>query len=136
MARQYARTVVSSITTFDPLPPKMASTVWKRTLEGLSKIKFEAGRANDIDHIFGVAQTRFLVVYEFCKGDLTKDIYRDLIHNENNMRPGELNAMFKISGLTDVCLKCSDKASLLQYFGQNEAGRTHGFFNCNSRELF
>lgn len=136
MARQYAKAVVASITALDQLPSKMASTVWKRTLEGLSKIKFDGDSANNASHPFGVAQARFSVVYEFCKGDLTKDIYRDLIHNENNMRPGELNAMFKVSGLGDVCSKSSDKAPLLLHFGQNEPGKAHGLLLAGLEDFF
>ena len=59
------------------------------------------------------AQARFSVIYEFVKGDLTQDIYRDLIHNENNMRPNQLNAMFTVAGLSDICSKVCDKPAML-----------------------
>src|SRR5439155_26278309 len=72
------------------------------------------------------AMTRFSAVYEFCKGDLSQDIYSDLIHNENNMRPKEINALFKLSDVGDICSKISDKAPLMENFGESEAEKTHG----------
>lgn len=136
MARQFAKVAVSSVTAFDQLPAKLATTVWKRTLEGLARIKVDSEAVNNAGHPFWVAQARFAVVYEFCKGDLSQDIYRELIHNENNMRPGELNAMFKISGLSDVCLKSSDKAPLLQHFGETEPGKAHGLLLVAFEDFF
>lgn len=136
MARQYARAVVSSTPSFDKLPTKMASTVWKRTMDGLSRIKVDSNNHRTVGHPFGGAQARFSVVYDFCKGDLTQDIYRDLIHNENNMRPGELNGLFKTAGLSDTCTKCSDKAPLLQHFGQTEPGKAHGLLLVAFEDFF
>ena len=72
------------------------------------------------------AQARFSVIYEFVKGDLTQDIYRDLIHNENNMRPNQLNAMFTVAGLSDICSKVCDKPAMLTFFGETETGKAHG----------
>jgi hypothetical protein len=127
MARQFARAIVANAPSFDKLPAKLASTAWKRTMDSLSKVRID----NDQDgarteNAFGAAQARFTVIYEFCKGDLTQDIYRDLIHNENNMRPEEVNRLFKVSGLGDVCKKLSDKQPMLDAFGESEAGKAHG----------
>ena len=127
MAREFARVVVTNTKSFDKLPPKLAPTAWKRTMEGLSKVRLDGSQTDaGTEHGFGSALVRFTVVHEFCKGDLTKDIYRDLIHNENNMRPSELNGLFKVSGLTDVCVKLSDKKPMLETFGESEPGKAHG----------
>lgn len=127
MARQFARAIVASTPSFDKLPTKLASTAWKRAMDKLSKVKIDNEQdGTSTDNIFGAAQARFTVIYEFCKGDLTQDIYRDLIHNENNMRPGEVNGLFKVSGLGDVCRKLSDKKPMLDAFGESEPGRVHG----------
>lgn len=129
MAREYARAVVTNTESFEKLPSKLASTAWKRTMDGLAKVRLDiektgAGR----EHLFSDAQARFTVIHAFCKGDLTQDIYRDLIHNENNMRPTELNGLFKVSGLGDVCKKLSDKQSMLDTFGETEPDKAHGKF--------
>jgi hypothetical protein len=127
MAREYARVVVSNSASFEKLPPKLASTAWKRTMEGLARLRLDGEYAGaGVENVFGAAQARFSVIYEFCKGDLTQDIYRDLIHNENNMRPNEVNGLFKVSGLGDVCQKLSDKQAIFDIFGETEAGKAHG----------
>jgi hypothetical protein len=137
LARQYAKAVVSNAGTFGALPPKLASIAWKRTMDGLGKIKFDSDpSSNNAGNAFGAAQTRFAVIYEFCKGDLSQDVYRDLIHNENNMRPNELNGLFKVSGLKDICAKSSDKQPLLDYFGETEAGKAHGKFLGGLEDFF
>ncbi|HEY5794693.1 MAG TPA: HEPN domain-containing protein [Bosea sp. (in: a-proteobacteria)] len=134
MAREYARAVVIGAPSFEKLPKDIASTAWKRTMDGLGKVKFDAqGKSGDV---FGVAQARFAVIYEFCKGDLSKDIYRELIHNEMNMRPSQLNGLFKVSGLKDVCSQCSDKQPMLDMFGETEAGKAHGKFLVGLEDFF
>lgn len=127
MAREFARAVVTNTESFEKLPRKLASTAWRRTMDGLSKVRFDGDQAGaGAESVFGAAQARFKVIYEFCKGDLTQDIYRDLIHNENNMRPNELNGLFKVSGLSDVCMMLSDKQPMLEIFGEAESGKAHG----------
>jgi hypothetical protein len=127
MARQFARNVVANAGSFERLPSKLASTAWKRTMDSLSKVRIEGDPAGaGAENVFGAAQARFTVIYEFCKGDLTQDIYRDLIHNENNMRPNELNGLFKVSGLSDVCKLLSDEQPMLDFFGEVQPGKAHG----------
>lgn len=127
MARQYARAVVASTETFAKLPKKLAATAWKRTMDGLAKVRFDDDQATvGSENIFGAAQARFTAIHEFCKGDLRQDIYHELIHNENNMRPNEINGLFKVSGLNNVCLKISERPAILAMFGEVEFGKAHG----------
>lgn len=136
MAREHARAVVMNTASFDKLPSKLAATAWKRTMDGLSKVRFDDVSGTGAENVFGAAQARFKVIYEFCKGDLTQDIYRELIHNENNMRPNELNGLFKVSGLGDVCQKLSDKPSMLDIFGETEPGKAHGKLLAGLEDFF
>lgn len=127
MAREVARAVVANAGSFEKLPPKLAATAWKRTMEGLAKVRLDDRQSGaGTENVFGAAQARFSVIYDFCRGDLTQDIYRDLIHNENNMRPNELNGLFKVSGFGDVCRGLSDKPAILEIFGESEPGKAHG----------
>jgi len=124
MAREYARSVVRATNSFEKLPDKLASTAWKRTMDGLSRIKFENHSSRG--EIFAAAQSRFSLIFDFCKGDLTKEIYNDLIHNESNMRPAQINELFKVAGLKDVCKKCSDKQALIDLIGEAQPDKIHG----------
>lgn len=137
MAREYARAVVSVTESFDKLPNKLAATAWKRTMDGLSKVRFDGNQiGGGQENIFGIAQAKFNVIHDFCKGDLTQDIYKDLIHNENNMRPNEINGLFKVSGLGDACKKISDKPAILEIFGDADPAKAHGKLLVHLEEFF
>lgn len=125
MARAYARAIVERTATFDKLPGKLVSTAWKRSMESLARVRFDVEPAAR-ESLMVNTQARFSVIYEFVKGDLAQDIYRDLIHNENNMRPAELNSMFNVAGLSDICRKVCDSPALRSFFGESEPGKAHG----------
>lgn len=125
MAREHARLVVTTAPSFDKLPKRLVSTAWKRSMEGLARLRFDVDESAR-ESLMNATQRRFSAAYSFVKGDLTQDIYRDLIHNENNMRPNELNSMFKVAGLSDMCAKVCDKSAMLAFFGETEAGKAHG----------
>lgn len=127
LAREYARAVVASKPSYDDLPPKIAQVAWRRTMEELARIKLNPKtEVFSRESIFSDAQTRFAVTYQFCRGDITQDIYKDLIHNENNMRPEELNSMFRLSGLKNVCFLAADFAELKSYLGVDDQNLAHG----------
>ncbi|WP_312144649.1 HEPN domain-containing protein [Brevundimonas sp.] len=127
LAREYAKSVVAATDTHERLPPKIAAIAWKRTMEGLARLQFvRATEPLSRDRAYADAQARFAVAYEFCRGDLTQDIYSDLIHNENNMRPQEINALFKLSGLSNICLQASDAATLKEFFDDDSQAIVHG----------
>ena len=127
MARAYARKVVASTDTFSKLPPKLAATAWKRTMDGLGKIRFTGQvDGSGAESVFVAASARFSAIHAFCHGDLTQDIYQDLIHNEFNMRPSEINGLFKVCGLGDVCSRVASKSPMLEFFGEVDSGKSHG----------
>lgn len=134
MAREYARVVVAAAGSFEKLPKKLASTAWKRTMDGLGKIKFDESRQSA--DVFGAASAKFSIIYDFCRGDLTKEIYRELIHNEMNMRPSQINALFGVSGLSDVCRFCSTMKPILDQFGEDDEGKAHGKFIAEMDNFF
>ena len=127
MGRQYAREIVERATSVDQLPRRMAATAWKRTLEGLARAKLDTGGTPvPFDAIARDARQSFDKVCGFVGGDITQDIYQALIHNEYNMRPKQLNEIFGVCDLSNVCLKISDKGPLLDFFDETESGRVHG----------
>ena len=142
MARAYARAVVKATSSFEKLPKRMASAAWRRTMETLARIRIETSTNSPlIETTISDAHERFTTVYKFCRGDLSQDIYEEVVYNENNMRPNEVNALFKVSDLSDVCLKIAGRRPLLENFDENEVGKAHGqllkyleeFFNRRNR---
>ena len=137
MARAYARAVVASSKSIEMLPSRLAHTAWRRTMETLARVQIgRTTKGFSAESVLLDAQTRFNVVSEFCKGDLSQDIYSDLIYNENNMRPSEINSLFRVSELRDVCCKVSDKEPLLRNFNESEPGKVHGQLLRGIEEFF
>lgn len=128
MARSYARTVVASASSVEKLPSNLVNTAW-RTIERLARNRSAKDMLSD-------AQIQFDAVYKFCNGDLSQNIYDALIHNENNMRPSEINSLFNGIGLDDVCSKIADKDPLLRNLGETEARKAHGRIVDSLNEFF
>jgi hypothetical protein len=127
LARAYARAVVETCSSYEKLPPRLASVAWRRTMEALARVRLSATEeCFSRDNVFAEALARFTVTYEFCRGDLSQDIYQDLIHNENNMRSQEINSLFNISGLRDVCLLASGDVEFMGLLGEVEPAKSHG----------
>lgn len=126
LAREYARLVVTNASSFADLPKNLSAAAWRRSMERLAKVRFDVEDQPTRNTLLSMAETTFSAVHGFVRGDLTKDIYDDLIHNENSMRPDELNAMFKVSGLGDVCAKLCEMQPIKDHFDETEQGKTHG----------
>ena len=137
MARAYAKAVVTAAHSLEGLPKEMANKAWRRTMEALARIRINT-TANVLSAETEIldARTQFTAVYKFCTGDLSQNIYDELIHNENNMRPNEINSLFKVSDLSDVCSKVAGKRPLLENLDENEAGKAHGRLLVNLGEFF
>lgn len=127
MARAVARKVIQAASSFSQLPSKLATTAWRRTMRSLTQLRIDnKGRFLSSDGGTSEPRSRFDGIYEFCKGDLSQDIYRDLVVNENNMRPREINLLFGISGLRDVCRQASSEEPLVEHFNEDDKDRSHG----------
>jgi len=121
MARAYARAIVEACDSYEKLPHKLATVLWKRTMEALARLQLSPRKEIfSRESIFSDALTRFTVTYQFCRGDISQDIYEDLIHNENNMRPQEINSLFNLSGLKNVCMVASDNDGLMELLNETE----------------
>jgi len=129
MGRQFARDVVAR--TPDPrnIPRKLTATAWKRTLEQLARARIDTGgTALALEHISAESRAKLDAILAFLSGDVSQDIYGPLIHNDNNMRPNELNAIFSICDLSDICKKMCEFEALKDYFGFEDPGMVHGRF--------
>ena len=136
IAKEYARWVVSTAENVDTLPSKLTETAWKRTLEGLARAKLKINGASVLESVSRTSRARFDAVCGFISGDLTQEIFEDLIHNENNMRAGELNSMFKVSGLNNVCTKICQRDEVKHFFSETDPGVVHGLFIRQNDEFF
>jgi hypothetical protein len=136
MAKEYARWVVSKAENVEALPSKLTETAWKRTLEGLARTRLRISGTSALESVSRTSRTKFDAVCGFISGDLTQEVFDDLIHNENNMRAGELNSMFKVSGLSNICARICTRDEIQHFFSESEAGIAHGLFINQNDEFF
>ena len=128
MAREYAKAVVQATGRFAALPGRLATRAWRRTMDTLARLRVDsAARFFSSEGVYLDPQARFDGIWAFCKGDLSRDIYDDLIFNENNMRVGEINSLFSVTGLSDVCQMACGRPPLNEHFGEDEEGKAHGY---------
>jgi hypothetical protein len=136
MAKEYARWVVSKATSVEHLPDKFTETAWKRTLESLARAKLKVNGTSVLESLSRSSRAKFDAVCGFISGDLTQEVFDDLIHNENNMRTGEVNSLFKVSGLRNVCIRICERDEVKYFFYETEAGIAHGRFVRQNDDFF
>lgn len=136
MAKEYARWVVSEAENVEALPSKLTETAWKRTLEGLARAKLKINGTSVLETVSRASRAKFDAVCGFISGDLTQEVFDDLIHNENNMRSGELNSMFKVSGLSNTCTKICERDEVRHFFSETDPSVAHGLFVSQNDEFF
>ena len=127
MALERASSVVSHAISIQDVPNKLLETAWKQTLAEIVRTKFEGeAKKGGLAAAAKEVRPKFDAVCKFVEGDLTQSVLESVVRNENNMRPGEINRLFSVSGITDICLKVCDRSSLKAYFDESEPGKTHG----------
>ena len=127
MARAYAKAVVSSTQSINTVPKELLNTAWNRTMKSLAS--FDVSNKQPVftkRNEVADPRVQFNVIYEFCTGDLSQNIYDDLIYNEHSMRVGQINSLFKICDLDNVCSRISNNSSLMVYFDESEPNKVHG----------
>lgn len=129
MARLYAREVVAVAGSVRNLNPDFINTAWERTVDEISKIRIDGIHQPTAKGIPLVdAKQKFDEIFEFCCGDISKDIYATLVHTDRNIRPKVLNSLFKMSGLSNICNAISGGRLLLKYFGNDDPASVYGLF--------
>ncbi len=122
LARSYARAVVASCAKLEDLPNKISVIAWKRTLGALADTSPNPWDGDSLQLL-----SRFNSIYDFCvKGNLRQDIYDELIHNDKNMRADQINSLFGLSGLSNVCRRVCDVDEIKNFVNENDSNRAHG----------
>jgi hypothetical protein len=126
MGRQFARELVSRTDNVANLPRKLTATAWKRTLENMARAKIDTGgTSTPLLHISSESRSEFESICKFLEGDTSQDIYKHIAHNENNMRPDQINAIFKVCDLGNICGKIAQTDFMKGYLGEDDEGQAH-----------
>ncbi len=127
MALENARQTVDRASELSEVPEVLLETAWRRTLDDVSKSKVQRPTKREtIAATAAAAYPKLDALRGFLDGDIGQDIFDTLIHNENNMRGGEINSLFKVSGTSNVCQKICDEGALKSYLVEQDVGKVGG----------
>ncbi len=125
MADQVARAAVVQAGEVTNVPVRMLRTVWKRTFESIARIEIPQNtRTQDIRQVVSEAEGRSAAVFAFLRGKTDRDIYADLVQNDVNMRASEINRLFSMSGVSNVCMLVSQQQRVIDHFKADRADET------------
>ncbi len=130
MAREYAMQIVHSACNLSDLPDAILETAWKRTFQDLVRSKASGSSKREW---LGLAAKRTRPTIDalcaFIEGDITRYCFAHLIRSDRNMRVIEINKLFKVSGLADICSKSCEQTSLREFFQQEDVGKSCSEFH-------
>jgi RiboL-PSP-HEPN len=113
-------------------PAKIASTVWRRSLEALARTPFE-----DIESDRRKTDERLSTTVSFClKKEITADVSVILSHNDTNMRLQELGRLFNQIGLPSIILSACESADLMDFLGADTPGKANVLLEARINEFF
>ncbi|MES1973112.1 MAG: HEPN domain-containing protein [Pseudomonadota bacterium] len=113
-------------------PDKIASVVWKRSLESLARKPFDEIEADTraVDNIISSTLS-------FClRKRSDADVSDRIAHNENNMRPAELNRLFNQIGFKNVVGAACERPDLIAFLGCDGAGKANLEFVARLDDFF
>lgn len=126
MALEHAKIIVSKARSLEQVPDRLVVTAWKRTLGDLMQTRMQGDtREARLASTAKLARPRLDAICSFMEGDISQDIYAKLTHNENNMRPEQIDKLFRIGGLSSVCKEVCKKRELKAFFGTRGQENTH-----------
>lgn len=114
LAREHARRAVARAKTIDKISHKLLSAAWRRNVQAIARNDSNADESGDFTL---EAHRKFMAIYEFRRGDLSQDIYNDLITNQNNMNVDEINGLFSLSGKKNITKSCCNGADFRGWLG-------------------
>ena len=112
-------TKAASAAAITDFPNKIAKAIWRRSLEGLARSPLD-----DLEAQSAELEDKIRATIDFCIGkDVKADVSHAVAHNDNNMRPGQLNELFSQLGLTGMCGRSCAYEPLVAHLGCDTSGK-------------
>jgi len=117
---------------FGSLPPKITAVVWRRSLEKAARVPFA-----DVVRDSAIMSTKLTAIAKFCLDhDVAADVADAVAHNDNNMRPNQLNELFNQVGLRNAIGQACEDADIIRHFGCDSAGKAKEEFEIWLEQFF
>jgi len=112
------RQQVDRATSINDFPERIASAVWRRSLEALARTSF-----SEIESNTRQVDEQIAAVTAFClKKEIRADIGESISHNEGNMRTSQINGLFNVIGITGISAVTATNRGVIDYLGCDGPG--------------
>ena len=134
MAGQVARAAVAGAGAVAGVPNRILRMAWRRTFDTIARADIpQSTRAREIHETVNAAETKAEAVFAFLRGNTGRDIYDGLVQSDVNMRSQEIDRLFRISEVSNVCSLVSREQDVIDHFhadnGDASAAELVGFIN-------
>ena len=122
MATLSVRHTVQTSKSISKVPSRVIRTAWKRTFSSLADLSIP--QSTDIKGVINAvndAEVRCKTLLAFLRGDVTREIYEGLVDNDRAMRVKQINTLFGISDIKDVCKATSQSQRIIDHFNAESA---------------
>ena len=117
MAALVARSAVETAGKVERVPTSLLRAAWKRTFEAIGRAEVpQSTKTAAIHDAVNSAESRADALFSFLRGNVNRDIYDGLVRNDMNMRVAQINDLFSISSLSNVCSLVSKEQSVIEHF--------------------
>ena len=118
IATEACKRVVKNAKSLKYIPDALLQTAWNRTFEVISSnLDKKLPHLEKFHQASNFAKPKIDALFGFIHGDLNQDIFDDLIYNKYNMKAQELNSMFRVCGIKNMCIEISKSKNTKKFFG-------------------
>ena len=122
MATLSVRHTVKASSALSDVPTKVLRTAWRRTFSSIGNLTIPQSTDNQgIMKAVNDAEERSKTLLAFLRGDVTQDIYNGLVDNDSAMRIDQINSLFGIGDIRNVCKLTSQTQRIIDHFKSENA---------------
>ena len=122
MATLSVRHTVKASNALSDVPTSVLRTAWRRTFSSIADLVIPQSTDNKgIMSAVNYAEVRSKTLLAFLRGDVTQEIYDGLVDNDSAMRVKQINALFGISDIKNVCKLTSQNRCIIDHFKAESA---------------
>ena len=122
MATLSVRHTVKASKAISDVPTSVLRTAWRRTFSSIADLAIPQSTDNKaIMSAVNDAEVRSKTLLAFLRGDVTQEIYDGLVDNDSAMRVKQINSLFGISDIKNVCQLTSQNQRIIDHFNAESA---------------
>lgn len=127
MATSSARRAVDASDTIADVPARLRQAAWRRTFRTIADTPVpQASDGKGVASAATDAEQRTSALLDFVRGDLKANVYDGLVHNDGAMRFRQINSLFRISDVRNVCALTSGHDAVITHFHAADAKQSAG----------